>query len=114
MTPAENALALAKISIRFSIFWAEIDEAITGRGNLIHDRAFDLWRHYFNRAAAHLKPMTVREQIEAVGWTRECGQTVRRSDGALAEYVECDPAVNQVQAWIVARCPASREVRRVA
>jgi hypothetical protein len=106
MTPAQAALAHASISVRFSHFWSRIERTLVGRGLKARNRAWDIMAHYREVARRGLPEMTVREQIEALGWTRVAGKTVRKSDAAQAAAVECGPAVSSTQAWILAGCPA--------
>lgn len=117
MTPRENALELARTHRRFAIWFAAIDEVVHRRGYKLrhYNRHLDLWWYYRMQAAKKLPTMTVRQQLEAFGWTRRDGQTVRISDGARPATVACHPAVTQVQQWIICGCPAEKmEVRRVA
>jgi hypothetical protein len=111
MSNQQAALELARIHRRFALFRERIDQRCHGRRMRHINRHLDLWFHYLTRATAQLPQLTVREQLEAFGWTRVGGQTVRKRDGARPANVPCDPAVSQVQQWILMGCPA--EVRSV-
>jgi hypothetical protein len=111
VTNREIAIEHARICRRWSLFLDRIATATAGRKTRHYNRPFDLWWHYRKQASKHLPEMTVRQQLEALGWTRKDGETVRRSDGAKPAYVPCHPSVCQVQQWVLSGCPAAEKAR---